>query len=576
MKSMFKVLSFFFALCSLLFVSSCSNPAGNGKTGTITFSFGANPQARWTGSPPSPTVQGQLAYVIELWNGNSYNNLYKSISLSPGVSGHSERGVPLGGLKVKINATLNGYAFAHGATTLTVVSGTNPASVPMDREDYGIVLSENSGSTYTFSAITPLTVTVDNYAENATGLLSVALSGTNAADFTLSPTSITNIASPGTSTFTVTPNTGLAAGTYTATVNVSGGNGISASFDVSFTAVSTALYTVTFNSNGGSAVSSMTSVPSGTTISAPTPPTKFTYDFVAWYKEAALTNQWVFASDTVTAATTLYAKWTISMVNISAGSFTMGSTDPFCGSDESPHSVTLTSAFKMGKYPVTQAQYTEVMGSNPSSFTGNNDRPVERVSWYDALVFCNTLSMSEGLSPVYSISSTTDPALWGPIPTSTNAAWDAAVMLSGATGYRLPTEAEWEYACRAGTTSAFNWGPPDQITSSQANFDASVSYNGSATGAASTGTSPVGNYAANPWGLYDMHGNVCEWCWDRYGGTYYITSPTNDPTGPGTGAARVMRGGAWDYTGQTLRSAYRDYVGPYYNFNDYGFRVVRQ
>ncbi|MDR2596963.1 MAG: formylglycine-generating enzyme family protein, partial [Treponema sp.] len=160
----------------------------------------------------------------------------------------------------------------------------------------------------------------------------------------------------------------------------------------------------------------------------------------------------------------------IVMVSIPAGTFIMGSpaSEPDRepeGADETQHSVTL-SGFKMSKYEVTQEQYQAVMGSNPSFFTfplageTQGKRPVESVSWYDAIVFCNRLSIKEGLRPAYSLGGNTDPAAWGNVPTLTfqNATWNAMQIVEGSNGYRLPTEAQWEYACRAGTTTAYNTG----------------------------------------------------------------------------------------------------------------------
>ena len=261
------------------------------------------------------------------------------------------------------------------------------------------------------------------------------------------------------------------------------------------------------------------------------------------------------------------------MVKIPAGTFTMGQTVI------EEHSVTL-SGFYMGKYQVTQEQYQAVMGTNPSSFDGSTGeepadgetqgkRPVEMVSWYDALVFCNKLSIKEGLSPAYSISGSTDPATWGSVPTSSNKTWNAVVIVAGSTGYRLPTEAQWEYACRAGTTTAYNTG--DTISDD-------TGWYGSNSG---DKTHEVGKKPANAWGLYDMHGNVWEWCWDWYG-TYPSTSQT-DPMGASSGEYRMVRGGGWNIIAEYLRSAIRYYYDPYVRYYYYensggihlGFRLVR-
>jgi len=263
----------------------------------------------------------------------------------------------------------------------------------------------------------------------------------------------------------------------------------------------------------------------------------------------------------------------IEMVSIPAGTFTMGSpaTEANRFDREGPqHSVTLSS-FKMGKYQVTQEQYKAVMGSNPSNFksavTGESGtpgkRPVESVSWYDALVFCNKLSIAEGLNPVYSISGKTNPSEWGSVPTSSNETWNAAVMDKSKNGYRLPTEAEWEYACRAGTTTAYNTG--DTINDNTGWYKSNSGKE----------THQVGLKPANAWGLYDMHGNLFEWCWDWYNSSYYSSSPANDPTGADSGSDRVLRGGSWYVSAESTRSAFRSYQLPYYRDGDFGFRLVR-
>jgi formylglycine-generating enzyme required for sulfatase activity len=254
----------------------------------------------------------------------------------------------------------------------------------------------------------------------------------------------------------------------------------------------------------------------------------------------------------------------IDMVPIPAGTFMMGQT-----SVATPvHSVTL-SGFYMGKYQVTQEQYRAVMGSNPSNFksvvAGENGTPgrlpVETVSWYDALVFCNRLSVLERLTPAYSISGSTDPAVWGTVPMGSNAIWNAVEIVAGSTGYRLPTEAQWEYACRAGTTTAYNTG--DTISDNTGWY----------TSNSGSKTHQVGLKPANAWGLYDMHGNVWEWCWDRYGN--YTSGAQNDPMGASSGANRVSRGGNYNDSAEYLRSAIRGDGDPSFRPINVGFRLVR-
>jgi formylglycine-generating enzyme required for sulfatase activity len=244
-------------------------------------------------------------------------------------------------------------------------------------------------------------------------------------------------------------------------------------------------------------------------------------------------------------------------VKINGGTFMMGSpaSEVSRDSDEVQHQVTVSNFF-MGKYEVTQKEWVALMGTNPSDFKGDN-LPVENVSWYDAVEYCNARSRKEGLTPAYTISGSGN---------NRTVTWNR-----NANGYRLPTEAEWEYACRVGTTTPFYTG--NNITTNQANYDGDYPYNRNAKGTYRGKTTAVGSFAANAWGLYDLHGNVWEWCWDWYGG--YSSNAQTDPVGASSGAYRVLRGGSWDGYGQVLRSAFRDYGTPSGRDNYLGFRLAR-
>jgi formylglycine-generating enzyme required for sulfatase activity len=251
------------------------------------------------------------------------------------------------------------------------------------------------------------------------------------------------------------------------------------------------------------------------------------------------------------------------MAWIPCGTFTMGSpaSEAERDNDETQHTVTLSTGFYIGKYLVTQADYLAVMGNNPSYFTtqdlnGNPiapdlSRPVEQVSWDDATAYCARLTAQE----------------------------QAAGRLPAGWVYRLPTESEWEYACRAGTTTAFYCG--SALRSGMANFygheeyDASVGDIYNPNGIYLACTTAVGSYQPNAWGLYDMDGNVWEWCRDWYGGDYPTGSVT-DPQGLASGPGRVVRGGSYYCFAGLCRSALRDYYGPSLSNIDYGigFRVV--
>lgn len=230
----------------------------------------------------------------------------------------------------------------------------------------------------------------------------------------------------------------------------------------------------------------------------------------------------------------VFKKPAIAWVSIPAGTFTMGSPASEVGrlSDETQHQVTL-SAFKMSKYEVTFEQYDlfcEATGrSKPDDGGwGRGNRPVINVSWYDATAFAEWM------------------------------------------GCRLPTEAEWEYAARGGTTTPFSTG--NNLTTSQANYDGNYPYNNNAKGEYREKTLPVGSFAANAFGLFDMHGNVCEWCSDWYG--YYSTSAQTNPKGASSGSFRVFRGGSWINFAYYCRAAYRTGITPDHRHSFIGFRLV--
>ena len=263
----------------------------------------------------------------------------------------------------------------------------------------------------------------------------------------------------------------------------------------------------------------------------------------------------------------------VGFVWIPAGIFYMGSPTTETGrdSDETQHWVTLTKGFYMSKYQITQGQYFAIMEYNPSNYTVSTDGkgrlPVEGISWYDAIEFCNKLSEKYGLTPAYTIDKTynSDP--------NNNSTYDTlkwlVTVIPNANGYRLPTEAEWEYACRAGTTTAWFHGDIDTGLEDYAWYSVNSGDNGGST---NRKTHEVGKKLPNAWGLYDMHGNVEEWCWDWFGA---YPSDCEDYIGPSGGSSRMLRGGSCYASGQNLRSAYRYYVYPSYSNGSIGFRLVR-
>ena len=235
------------------------------------------------------------------------------------------------------------------------------------------------------------------------------------------------------------------------------------------------------------------------------------------------------------------------MVRIPAGTFEMGSRSG--GEDEQPvHTVSLD-AFYMDRFEMTQECYAKLVVANGSHFKGL-DLPVEQISWADAALFCNMRSRDEGLEPCY------DEA--------------TAECNFDANGYRLPTEAEWEYACRAGTTTAYSFGDDKRLLAKHGWF----------TDNAAKKTHPAGQKKANPWGFHDMHGNVAEWCNDPYDKSYYTSSPEQNPRGPEESKQYVLRGGGWALSADACRSPGRAGESPGFQDSCFardiiGFRCVR-
>jgi formylglycine-generating enzyme required for sulfatase activity len=237
------------------------------------------------------------------------------------------------------------------------------------------------------------------------------------------------------------------------------------------------------------------------------------------------------------------------MVLIPAGEFRMGSDGD--KADEAPAHTVRVDAFYMDRYEVTQEQYGQLVLGNPSHFKGAKN-PMEQVSWAAATLYCNERSRAEGLEPCYDE--------------------DTVECNFEAAGYRLPTEAEWEYACRAGGSETDYYYGDEQEKLGEYGWFADNSLDT---------THPVGEKKPNPWGLYDMHGNVAEWCNDLYGPRYYHDSPQANPRGPEDGEEYVLRGGAWNSPADECRSAYRlgddpGFQDPCFRGDHIGFRCVRR
>ena len=340
------------------------------------------------------------------------------------------------------------------------------------------------------------------------------------------------------------------------------------------------MFTVTFDSDGGTAVSPQT-MRYEAKATKPADPTKseerMSYVFLGWYNGDTAFD---FAT-AITADITLKAKWLKGFAKVT-GTTIKG--------DENwtPESKVFISNRKLTignlyvcDHEVTRGEYKELIGSDPSEakaydkdgneLTGDAvlNNPVNNVSWYHALVYCNKLSIKEGLTPCYTISGSTDPAAWGNIPYPADEAWDAVICDFKADGYRLPTEAEWEWLARGGEN--YTYAGSDTIDD--------VAWNGNNTH--NTGSRDVKTKDANGYRLYDMSGNVWEWCWDWHEEIGESVSESTGETGLASGYIRVVRGGSWGYDNSGYNRASdckvssRDYFFPGNYAECYGFRLVR-
>ena len=369
-------------------------------------------------------------------------------------------------------------------------------------------------------------------------------------------------------------------------------------------------YTVTFESNGGSAIEPR-EIEVGSTITEPTAPIKEDFSLAGWYKDAGLSSRWDFSSDIVTGDITLYAKWIYDfsailyreLVAVPGGAYNQksgtGSPDNF------DHTV---SSFSIGKYEVTYALWYKVrMWAEANGYTFENEgkegsngtegaepteqknEPVSRVSWRDAIVWCNAYSEVSGYTPSYTFGG-------NPIKNAEDAAsCDGAVCAWNSNGYRLPSEGEWQYAAsyKDGTTwTPYNFAsgawtyyndisdtsPANGVYDNKDTNDAVAVYryywnNGSWAETGVTKTASAGSRQGNQLGIYDMSGNIAEWCWDW--NASYPTSAQTDYRGPANGSYRAVRGGNFGFNSQYLTVGIRGSYLPDYVQLTIGFRIAR-